>query len=477
MLPSCHPFEVQARFHMAQQEPQHDHSHRGEFLLDRASALLAILRAQARRAFVVELTGTPKAGKSTSVVTLQTFFKEAGYQVHLLNERAADCPLPMKGHFFFNAWTMATMLAEVLETHETQVDLLILDRGFFDALVWLELQARRGQVTEDEKQVFSQFVLLERWRSLVDVTVIMKVDPEKALQREHQNQIVHRVGSMMNPRALGEFNDALAHVANEYSNRFALIEVDTTNAAGVVPTNVELLEALLPRIEQWSDPKIAVLPRQLVTDVFGERPFLHGDDARPALVQLAAQISFRRRSDAEKDKDVVQLIAAGIHAHNDKVMVLEREPHDKKTTAYGRRSLWSGCHVDTAGVHTDGGDLLAGARSCLDRRIQQELHLATHPEMDLLGLAWDKNQADSQHFGVMFRVPVMNDYVANHLKDKQFKKMGRAGRVKSVFMTQEEIVRDLRGPGLLDLEPWSKQMVENIKLTRPSDELTKSSVD
>ena len=116
---------------------------RGESLLARATELLAILRTQARRAFVLELTGTPKAGKSTSVVTLQTFFKEAGFQVHLLKERAADCPLPMKGHFFFNAWTMATMLSEVLETHETNVDLLILDRGFFDALVWLELQARR----------------------------------------------------------------------------------------------------------------------------------------------------------------------------------------------------------------------------------------------------------------------------------------------------------------------------------------------
>jgi predicted ATPase len=175
---------------MAPHKQKNDQS--GEVLLARASELLEVLRAQARRAFVIELTGTPKAGKSTSVMTLQTFFKEAGYQVHLLKERAADCPLPMKGHFFFNAWTMATMLAEVLETHETPVDLLILDRGFFDALVWLELQTRRDQVSAEEKRIFSEFVLLERWRSLVDVTVIMKVDPARALEREHQNQIVHR---------------------------------------------------------------------------------------------------------------------------------------------------------------------------------------------------------------------------------------------------------------------------------------------
>ncbi len=137
------------------------------------------------------------------------------------------------------------------------------------------------------------------------------------------------------------------------------------------------------------------------------------------------------------------------------------EPRDKKATDYGRRTLWIGCHVDT-----DGGDLLGGATSCLERRIQQELHLSTHPQPEFLGLAWDKNQAESQHFGVMFRAPVVSDYVAEHLKNKQFKKMGRSGRIKSVFMTQEEIVRGLAD---LELEPWSDHMARNIKLTQTKD--------
>ena len=438
---------------------QSDQAPPGERLLGEASVLLTILRAQARRAFVIELTGTPKAGKSTSVTTLQTFFKDAGYQVHLLKERAADCPLPMKGHFFFNAWTTATMLAEVLETQETPVDVLILDRGFFDALIWLELQARRDQVTPGEKKIFSDFVLLERWRSLVDVTVIMKVEPETALRREHASQIVPRTGSMMNPRSLREFNDALTQVGKQYRDRFRPIEIDTTSASDAVTTNIELLRELLPRIAKWADPEIVVFPRSKVAEIFADRPFLHGEQARDALAELMRSASFRKRSDAERDQDALQLIASGIHTHNDKIMVLERDSRDKKSTAYGRYTLWIGCHVE-AGTN----DLLARSVDCLTHRIQQELHLSTHPQMDLLGLAWDKNQAESQHFGVMFRVPVLNDYVADHLKNKQFKKMGRSGRLKSVFMTQEEIVRNLDN----QLEPWSDHMVKNIKLPRTS---------
>ena len=353
------------------------------------------------------------------------------------------------------------MLAEVLETHETSVDLLILDRGFFDALVWLELQERRDQVTAAEKKVFSEFVLLERWRSLVDMTVIMKVEPPVALTREHHNQIVHREGSMMNPRALGEFNNALAHVAEQYSTYFSTLTIDTTNAQGVVETNLELLGELLPRIETWADPRIAVVPRKAAIDVFGDSPFLHGDEARAALATLASEVTFRKRSEAEQDKDVVQVIAAGVHVHGETIVVLERERRDKKTKDYGRHTLWIGCHVDT-----QGSDLLGGATSCLDRRIQQELHLSTRPQPELLGLAWDKSQAESQHFGVMFRAPLLNDYVADHLKNKQFKKMGRSGRIKSLFMTQDEILRSLVE---LELEPWSFYMARNIKLIQTKD--------
>ena len=178
------------------------------------------------------------------------------------------------------------MLAEVLETQETSVDVLILDRGFFDALVWLELQARRDQVTAGEKKTFSDFVLLERWRSLVDATVIMKVEPEIALRREHASQIVPRTGSMMNPRSLHEFNDALTHVATQYRDRFHPIEVDTTSASGAIITNIELLRQLLPRISKWADPEIVVFPRSKVAEIFADRPFLHGDDARSALAEL-----------------------------------------------------------------------------------------------------------------------------------------------------------------------------------------------
>ncbi|MCB9653810.1 MAG: hypothetical protein H6729_06740 [Deltaproteobacteria bacterium] len=433
-------------------------------LLERAERLRDLLRGQARRAFVLEFTGTPKAGKSTSVEVLKAFFKQAGYHVHLLKERAADCPLPMKGHFFFNAWTTATMLAEVLETYETNVDLLILDRGFFDALIWLELQDRRAQVTRQEKEVFANFVLLDRWRSLVDCTVVMKVEPLKALERERSTQIVERTGSMMNERSLAEFNEALADASQQYGSRFSLIEIDTTQASGSIKTCTDLLSDLLPMMESWADPQIAVVPIDDVKQIFADRHFIHENDVEDALNQVATNISLRRRSDAENDPSLVQFVAAGVLVHDERFLILERERRDRKAD-YGRTKLWIGCHVETD-VSASAAKLICTAKDCLGRRIQQELHLATPITPALVGLAWERDRP--QHLGMMFKLPVPNQYVADHLEEKHFKKMGRSGRLTSRFQTRVKIITTLaQQKDLLDLEPWSEYFINNVGPVHP----------
>src|SRR5882762_953575 len=114
-----------------------------------------------KRAFVIEFAGTPKSGKSTTVEAIRHFLSRHGFRVHVLSERAALCPIPMKGHLFFNTWCASSMLAELLANVETETDIIIIDRGLFDALVWLTLQEQRGELTEAEAGTIEAFLLLE----------------------------------------------------------------------------------------------------------------------------------------------------------------------------------------------------------------------------------------------------------------------------------------------------------------------------
>jgi hypothetical protein len=85
-----------------------------------------------------------------------------------------------EGPPFFNTWCVASMLAELLANFETETDLIIIDRGLVDSLVWLIMQKNRGELTPDETARFENFVLLDRWTSLIDLALVVYVDPEEA---------------------------------------------------------------------------------------------------------------------------------------------------------------------------------------------------------------------------------------------------------------------------------------------------------
>jgi len=441
-------------------------SERAEKLLERAQRLVDVVRAQARRAFVIEFTGTPKAGKSTTVATLASFFKVAGYRVHVLKERAAACPLPMKGHFFFNTWTTATMLAELLELFETDVDLMIIDRGLFDALVWLDLQTTREQITDQETRVFRDFVLLKRWRALTDTTILMKVDPREAMRRENLNQLVLRPpGGMMNVPALTQFNDALDRTSEEHGDQFGIRTFTSSARSNALSITTKIISDLLPQIEAWADPTIAVVDRELVTALFHERVFIHSTMARSALRSLARNVQWMRRSQAEKSTSKIQLVASAIHVFQNEVVVFERLPTDKKTKDYGRHLIYKNCHIeerlDGRRRRRSAPSLMRRAEDRLQQRIQDDLHLAVPPDFEFLGLSWNGSLKETKHLGMMFRVAILSEDVASHLQDKQFKKSGRSGALKSFRRHQIDLIREFKK---YQFEPWSDYIVRNVNL-------------
>lgn len=424
------------------------------YLKTRAQKLLPIVRRQARRAYVVELTGTPKAGKTTSLGILHAFFKACGYRVQLQKERAGDCPLPMKGHFFFNAWTTSTMLAEVVAAVETNVDLILLDRAFFDALIWLELQLRRGQVSEDESRTFASFVLLERWRSLVDITTVMTAVPTVALERENKNAIVPRTGSIMNSAALQEFNDVLRTVRERHANDFTFLEVDSSSTTvDVVELNADLAGRLLDSLEDWADPPVAVIERKQVEELFGDEVLIRGDKLAPAWAKLSAGARPMKRSTAEESVDVVQLVGCGVCLSENSAFVLERSAADEKAESYGPYTLWKGCHIEMRSGEPPPIDV--AARSVVGR-LESDLHLKQIAKPEPIALAWDRNaRSESRHLGFLFLLKISDKQIIKSLEVKEFRKSSRGHTLVGRLANREELLSSID-----KFEPWSRALVE-----------------
>jgi predicted NUDIX family phosphoesterase len=345
------------------------------------------------------------------------------------------------------------MLAELLEVIDTDHDIVVLDRGFFDAFVWLDLQFRRDQITDVERDVFEAFVGLERWRSLVDAVVVLHAAPEVALAREDNGHLLERVGSLMNPEALSAFNESLRTTAERTSDSFELLEIRADQGADAKGVTTRVVTELLPRFWSRVDPQIACVPRGVVEPLFLAGRFIPWSDE--AWATLTASAVSTRRSDVEASDELVQLVACGIATRADGILVFDRDARDHRTRSYGRGTIWQGPHVEHAGSTSLS---LEHVRDSLQRRFAEDLHLSMPIDADAspIGLVWDPDVGQGHHIGIAIPIAIASDMTAEHLKDKKFRTRGRQHVQKSRFLPGSDLRAD---PDKYDLELWSRAIL------------------
>lgn len=421
----------------------------------RAKALRSNI-SLASRAFVVEFAGTPKSGKSTSVEAIRHFFKRFGFGVHVLSERAAQCPIPMKGHLFFNTWCATTMLAELIENVDTRTDIIIADRGLFDALIWFQTQAKRGELLPDELTNIENFLLMERWKNLFDLVIVLRAKAETALNRENAHRITVRTGSIMNTSMLETLSDAVGDAVNEYERRFKRIIVEDTDDGDERSTNIKLLSKILDQFEAFVDPEILVVPRHALKDLLSDNPSAFGTDDAVKRIQsiIESDGEYRKRTEVESDTSFVQIVPCGALLHQGRVFLFQRHDENPKSSLYGKYTIWQGCHVVRP---TDGQRSLHTILEALQSRIAQSLFISRQLSNRFVGYTWDDSDSvDGRHLGLIFCMDIESPELAESLRKKEFRR-SRGHNLDGGFRKIEELQSKIKE---LDLEPWSQAILK-----------------
>ena len=148
----------------------------------RAENLVSSFSTEHRTPLVIEFAGLPKAGKTTTLSQLQSFLRGCGFHVEVVIEKASVCPIRDKKHANFNIWTACTTLAQLLENTQTtgrsdDPEILILDRGLFDAVCWLNVLETLQRLRRTERKVIERFLLADDWISRIKGVVYMTVNP------------------------------------------------------------------------------------------------------------------------------------------------------------------------------------------------------------------------------------------------------------------------------------------------------------
>lgn len=420
-----------------------------------AEALHSIIEL-APRAFVVEFAGTPKSGKSTSVEAIRHFFKRHGFSVHVLTERAAQCPIPMKGHLFFNTWCATTMLAELLENVDTETDIVIADRGLFDSLIWFLTQAKRGELSDEELTNIENFLLMDRWKNLFDLVTVLHASAPRALERENAQRITRRAGSIMNASMLEALSGAVVEAVDRYEDEFKNVIVIDTDDGEVRSVNADLLSQILNYFESFVNPEVLVVPKLAINDILSESPYAFLPDGQTVRMQeiIKRKGQYRKRTEVESDTNFIQIVPCGVLLHQGRVFLFQRQDRNPKSSLYGKSTIWQGCHV----VRPVGGSgPLPAARAALQARVAQSLFISRQLRSAFVGYAWDdSDKGDGRHLGLIYRLDIESSELAESLKKKEF----RRSRGHSLAGDFREIAELRLRMDEVDLEPWSRAILD-----------------
>ena len=427
--------------------------------LERRAEYLHSILEQASRAFVVEFAGTPKSGKSTSVEAIRHFFRRHGFTVHVLTERADHCPIPMKGHLFFNTWCATSMLAELLENVDTPTDIIIVDRGLFDALIWFQTQAKRGELSDDELSKIESFLLMDRWKNLFDLVAVLHASACTAVGRENEQRITTRPGSIMNISMLETLSDAVNDAVARYREAFKKIIVKNTDDGNVREVNVDLLGQILDCFESFVNPEILVVPREDMRDLLSSAPSAFSPATETSQLQeiIESKGQYRKRAEVEADTSFLQIVPCGVLVHDGRVFLFKRHEENPKSELYGTFTIWQGCHVERP---PDGNRSQDAILAALQNRIAQSLFISKQLDSRYVGYTWDPSSTrDGKHLGLIFRLDIENPELAESLKKKEFRR-SRGHNLAGELTKIEELASNMDGVGL---EPWSRAVLDNCE--------------
>lgn len=188
-------------------------------------------RGKFPRPFIIEVTGSPDSGKTTTLTLLDTFFRRQGYRVWKPLEGAeAIREIPRTSHRY-NIATGIYALAHLLNNlNNGELDLILFDRCIYDAWCWQLYWQNKEDVTKEEMTFMQAFFAHKDWRHNIDIAFFIMCDPKVAMERDQQWSLTQKSGSYTNLKTVTELFGIFKTGYSYFKRQGApVVLIDTTN--------------------------------------------------------------------------------------------------------------------------------------------------------------------------------------------------------------------------------------------------------
>ncbi|MDO8496664.1 MAG: hypothetical protein Q7S43_04435 [bacterium] len=137
------------------------------------------------RPFMIEFTGPPSSGKTTTIKELYDFLRPLGFLVWRPQEGAENIQNIPRTTPLYNIATGLYSLDKIIhESFGHKYDIILFDRALYDAYCWMEYWVEKNQLTPGDRFVWQSFFTSKQFTEKLDLIYFMVCDPQVALERE-----------------------------------------------------------------------------------------------------------------------------------------------------------------------------------------------------------------------------------------------------------------------------------------------------
>lgn len=430
-----------------------------------------------RRPIIIEFCGSPKAGKTSSITALNIFLKRNGFKTTILTERASICPISDKESPVFNVWTCSATINEINEkmdeantASEGNLDIILCDRGIFDALCWFRWLKSRDKMSEEEYDVLTQFAMLNRWQKNIDLVYIFLTTPEESIRREYANLLTNKRGSIMKEDILEQYKKSVEETLHEYESAFRATCVQDTTDREQNDVSYEVTEKTLQTLKEMLMEKIGYADR---SSLFLQEGLIDYSKVKCEL----EKVKYGLREEVEANSDFIQPIAIAAIISEDGGKILCVKKTEKSTDAsspeFGQTLLYVGGHMRREDSTAKCRSFLDVLRNTLERELYEELGIsfALNQKRDPFVIYTPNSNKSRKHLAIGWVIK-LNE--GSKLRLDSYELVQKKGRSKSGTFIPFQNITD---PDI-SLESWSKTILLNIfadKLSESQKALLSSS--
>ena len=199
--------------------------------------------------YIVEVLGTPNSGKTPAIQAFDKLLKRSGIRYRIIYEAGSRCKVVDKLSPEFSLWTLNETISQLLDACTGNYDIILCERGLFDAICWFGLYYQDQLLGEEEYRIILDYILLERLINRIDCCFIMECSTEASLMRENKGNISNTTGRIVNSTVLPKYNYALAKMIEQHSNRCKKVMRLNTSDLSLEEANMMFTSMLLSHVE------------------------------------------------------------------------------------------------------------------------------------------------------------------------------------------------------------------------------------